>query len=308
MSYNKLYNTSYGNNPNNNFASYNKLHNINFNDTYNNAYNDYLNLEKSLIYHLRTINGHKAFDNNKYEIIKKILTNKNIDINSLSEYDSYISVVYCRLTPLMACAKNTKIEENIINSILDHPNLDICVKNISGYNALHYAIESKNIRFLSTLFKNKNIDQYLISNIINTNCLIHYAIQIESYKTIEILLKIQGVDVNTLDRNGVTPLMISIFLYNSDVFSMLLEHPEIDINIKHKEHGVSVLHIIQNDKYHKKFQLPNDFIVSAKLSIKKYIDDKINPISSILIYKFKDKLPPEMIQYIIKILYKMYFY
>jgi len=81
----------------------------------------------------------------------------------------------------------------------------------------------------------------------NNRSLLHICVGIGWYKAVVQLLK-RSVDMNTIDSEQYTPLMLSLNLSKTDIFKYLLSYDNININYQTMNDGFTVLHLsIIND-------------------------------------------------------------
>ncbi len=82
----------------------------------------------------------------------------------------------------------------------------------------------------------------------NNRSLLHICVGIGWYKAVVQLLK-RSVDINTIDSEQYTPLMLALNLSKTDIFKYLLSYDDININYQTINDGFTVLHLsIINDR------------------------------------------------------------
>ena len=164
------------------------------------------------------------------EIVKLLLANEKIDVNSLSKY-----------------------------SMTSHDG------NYNLMSPLHAAVEKENFEITQLLLNNKSTDVNLMNISLsidpdeNGKCIqrrdrtaLHIAIEKENIKLVELLLSSEKVDVNLprtwfkytddLDECGScifkkekSALHIALYKENLEIINLLLQHDKIDVNIRCNE-------------------------------------------------------------------------
>jgi hypothetical protein len=214
----------------------------------------------------------------KYEFKKgfKNITLINQIINKLDQI--YLVYILCY----------TDIDKQIIKYIFEHYDIDTIIntqfnmifepqnygiyltdsqKNriIKNYNMYNYTYFSRcGINYIQcyVYYININVKRLLCSIISSYNSydntmLMYYVIH-NNNNYIDILLDNPNIDINIQNSKGHTALMLSVFLERWDIFSKLINDPKIDVNLKDKK-GMNVLDIFM------------DYILHLDTSYNKYL-------------------------------------
>ena len=169
-----------------------------------------------------------AAETNNVEMVKLLLTIKNIDVNKISMHDTYsYCKVYnhyedCRIrakemTALYVAAKNGSTD--VVKLLLSNENIDVNIINVE-----------------------REIDQFIVEK--TALCA---AIEYNNNDIVELLLSNKNIDVNILDKkrshdkskSEKSALHIAVENNNIDAVKLLLENGNIDVNrlLKFEEKG-----------------------------------------------------------------------
>jgi ankyrin repeat protein len=159
--------------------------------------------------------------------------------------------------------------------LLEHPLIDVNVKDRQGYALLHLACRDRKFEIIELLLNHPNINvniqdgdnkqtpfnracitgdikvlEYLIpySNIniqdVNGNTSLHYACQNEKIEVVKLLLSRPDIDINTINTQRETSLFMACnYSNNSELVKLLLDYPNIDVNL-YNNWGRSPIHIV----------------------------------------------------------------
>lgn len=184
-----------------------------------------------------------AVKNNNIEIIKILLDNPNIDINSQSIIINKYGKEELE-TPLNNAIKNENIE--IIELLVSKENLDINLgpsKEYDGDTALNIAMRNGNKEIIDILLSNPKINVNLKSKYskLNEEAPLHIATETGNYEIVKRLLSFPDIDVNAykISYDNSDPIKsyfekapIHLAASNNDILQLLVSHPSIDINSK----------------------------------------------------------------------------
>lgn len=205
---------------------------------------------------------------NQVNIVKKLLTFGNINVNDSIKYDT------CPLTTLIE--KNKK--EEIFFSLFEHPNIDLNYLDHNYLRPIDFVIMNQDLKKFKLFLDNANFDinahnersnpilfqvlgermRFLIEilkhpaldiNVLNINgdtALMH-TIKYRGIKYVKKLLISSDIDVNIKNRSGLTALMIAVRRKKYKIVKLLLKHPNIDINIKDNNNLTAFNHT-ENEK------------------------------------------------------------
>lgn len=89
----------------------------------------------------------------------------------------------------------------------------------------------ENITLKLTKYLDCNIQQVNSSTLHNElNKLLLMSVRNKELKTTKILLSRYDIDINCVDINGLTPILLTIINHDINILNLLLNHPNIDIN------------------------------------------------------------------------------
>ena len=175
----------------------------------------------------------------------------------------------------MCAIKHTQI----VKLLLEQPLLGVNSRNSDGETALHYAVLYNNLEALKLLLadprltcvnpvnnygdtplmraiesrKNDMVSVLLAHKSMNLNLerdskgrtAVHIAVATCNMEGLQLLLDDPslGDALNTGDHSSISPLISAVMSENcADVMTLLLKHPEIDVNKRNKESGYAALH------------------------------------------------------------------
>ena len=199
----------------------------------------------------------------KYAVVKSLVEEKKVNINSKDEDDrtafhwacasGHLEIVIflytsganantkddSNWTPLMSAASAEHV--GVVNFLLNLPNrldsqsIDVNAQNENGKSALFYAVSKGNVEMVKLLLERKDIDLKARDKYGRT--LLHSSISLKSAKNavtiIDMLIK-KGISVNCQDSNGDSPLHFAVQENNQTIASLLIEEYDADVNIRNK--------------------------------------------------------------------------
>ena len=200
-----------------------------------------------------------AIEQGNERIVTMLLNQSNIDINQkrispLPTENQHLPYEdRNENTALMMAVLNRKM--NIVEALLEHPRMDVNMKNKQGNTALHLACDSGHIQCVKLLLQ-KNIDVnkenkfgdialpiavrrdfldivklLLDKNSEHTQYALYFASCYGSMKVLNYLLDEKSVDINHVNDSGMTSLCIACYRNHTDIVKRLLLEPNIDVNI-----------------------------------------------------------------------------
>jgi len=184
-----------------------------------------------------------AIKNNNIEILKLLLENSKIDLK-LKDKDGITPMMW-----YMAIMNNESYSTNIenIKKKLEGPKNNLNFKDVNSKSILDIAIKKNNIYILRILLLIKD-SNYL--NSLNKDGItpLILAIQYSKIEIVKMLLDNPNIDINIQDKNGHTALIHAITNNKIEIVKMLLDHPNIDINFQNKNGNTALIHAISNNK------------------------------------------------------------
>lgn len=182
-----------------------------------------------LIYSIDSIN-----EENRYlKILKLLLAHPNIDVNIRDNYYR---------TPIIWAIDVNKLD--IVKLLLDHPNIDINNPNFSYFNPLIRATLSNNgIEIINLFLNNPKIDLN-VRDAEGNNLIMTIFRNLIDFKTIDSAFEVlktiltspyvkDRLDINAVNSNKQSILHILFYREsNIDVLNLILQHPNIDVNLK----------------------------------------------------------------------------
>lgn len=162
----------------------------------------------------------------------------------------------------------------IVNVLLKSTT-DIDVIDVNGYTPLHLALKNRRINTVKMLLKHG------VNPMIKTRdgeSVLHLAVIYlrNNFNIINYLIKIKRVDINEIDNEGNTPLIIAFEMYNLEAAEILLDNGA-DPNIKNND-GKSALHFVMKYSF-----LPNIYLLHHLLNAGANVNEIDNEGNSPLI-------------------------
>ncbi|KAG4086657.1 ankyrin repeat-containing domain protein [Neocallimastix lanati (nom. inval.)] len=165
------------------------------------------------------------------EIIFKILKQPNLDINAIDNKGN---------TVLMLASKKGNLQ--LVKAILKIPNININIKNSENKTAIVYAIEKGMHKVMTFLLQQNDI---IINTVdINGNTPITSFIKINSGSNmnfLKILLKVKKLDVNMVDNDLRSPLILACEKNLLEVVKYLFKIKNININLQDKYKNTALI-------------------------------------------------------------------
>ncbi len=150
---------------------------------------------------------YSSIDGN-YDITKNLLEYGKINIDGQDRDGD---------TALLNACRGGHLE--VVNLLLNH-NANINIKNDNDETPLLLAIELNNIHLLKILLQNEKIDRNLMFPV-------HLAAKYNNFKFVKLLIS-DKTDLNLVDDDGYTPLMISIENFKYNIAKELLLNNKVD--------------------------------------------------------------------------------
>ena len=219
---------------------------------------------------------HIAAQSANYEMLRILLT-KVESQNLINEQEEEK-----KKTPLLVCTDSRQgydaenpIECNhfkCFKLLLSQPNIDVNIKDESGYCAFLNCFNLVRIEYIKFLYENSNRNNYKwkldkLESIVSMNNRngLHQAVKQSSYEILKYCLECTTLGSNTnalnmRDKDGRTPLTLCVrsrvrYDYhdevecdNSKCFKILLQHKGIDVNIIDKNGYSALLFAVREDK------------------------------------------------------------
>ena len=218
-----------------------------------------------------------AVENNDVEVVKALLTFPGIDVNL---YDKY------KRTPLIIAAHSCNYE--IFNTILDFVGddiqnqqwqLDIIAQKIATLiKSSKWEANSNISKIFDRFLKIKFIDKSLFENFFLEAC------EKNNIEIVKKLLEYDAVDVNTYyEDTGDTGLIFSLLNGNLEIAEILIKHPKTDINFMNNESMTPLVIavfkklttiielLLDNEKFDKKASLFNHAFLNSENEITKIL-------------------------------------
>ena len=205
----------------------------------------------------------KAIENNDIDSVKKYLDLLDslgiLNINVLAT-DSHSSMSFLYLAM-------EKDNISIFKLLLSYPDIDVNIKCGYGEYKVNIIHKTKyyDIEFLKQLLTSPNSKNIIDVNSLDEDSMgmLHKACVSGNLEIVKLLLEHPNIDVNLKNFSGNTPLHITIeYSYSdadTDILKLLLAHPDIDINAKNNK-GDSFLHLIYREYKLKYINLFSMFI------------------------------------------------
>lgn len=177
-------------------------------------------------------------------LINIIEDNPKFDINTYNDVGETLLTIACKYK----CAHT-----NIVKYLLDQPNIDVNKKSTTyDESPLFLACEASNYDIVKLLLQDNIIDVNLKSRIdknidVGSSAPLHIACNGDmvtvDVNIVKMLLEHPNIDVNIVDDQGRTPLILALYYFDIEVIKLLLEIPEIDVNVFCTD-GYSIIHYL----------------------------------------------------------------
>jgi len=112
---------------------------------------------------------------------------------------------------------------------------DINARDQQGNNALHYSINENNTRMVELLLNRQDLD--INSRDKQGNTALHLSINDNRLDIVSMLLNRQDIDINAKGEDGNLPLDQANLNQNSQIIQLLLKHGAQETNISTGDHG-----------------------------------------------------------------------
>jgi len=214
-----------------------------------------------------------------YNFVKKILSYKDFNFKNL-KYEKILITAIKNSKTINSTFSDNKIAKLLIKSLLKSPYsnctyksllLNIAIKN-GNFDLVKYLIENFYFKYtkeeinsidlkgqypIIEAISNKNIEifNYLLEKGADYNTINNYGVPLLFYalhlNDIEYIISLVNdktrnkIDVNILDNNGYTPLIISYINKYMDIFNYLIEYSYIN---QIDKHGHSILYYVIKNK------------------------------------------------------------
>lgn len=140
-------------------------------------------------------------------------------------------------TALMAAASQGN--ENTARLLLKVPNININAQDQSGRTALIHAALNGREDIVKILLQVLNIN--INAQDQKGRTAFNHAVLNGRDNVVKLLLHVPGIDINSYDKSGFTPLMHAIFAKNENMVNILSEAPEININAQTKDGNTALM-------------------------------------------------------------------
>jgi ankyrin repeat protein len=163
---------------------------------------------------------------NYYDVVKRLLQHKDIDVNFTSE--KFI------MTPLFH-VKDSKM----LQLLLSHPDIDVNFnKTTNGLTPLMFYCFNKSVDLVKILIQRSDVNVNIKNK--NDDAALILAVWKDSIEIVQLLLNRDELDVNVKNRDNVSSLIFAVNNSNLEMIELLLSQTDIDINAK-QENGNTVL-------------------------------------------------------------------
>jgi ankyrin repeat protein len=158
-----------------------------------------------------------------WKLVEQLLNRPNIDVNIVNRYNE---------TPLALAVTNNL--EKSARVLLKNPNVNVNVKNRYDVLLIQHMLDiSTSYTIIEEFLKRPDLNINIEVDIENgvMRSLLEYFINKSNFEAIELLSKLPSIDINIKDDNyKETPLHIAVASQESEIVSILLKHPDIDVN------------------------------------------------------------------------------
>jgi len=209
-------------------------------------------------------NIYRAIKDNNIGLVTDILGDDNLDLNHPQLVE-----------PPICYAINNDVDNNIIKLLINHPYIDLNIKNKYNLTALHCACVKHNFDIIKLLLSDERVNPYIFTD--KNNSALQLACKYDQTCEIVIyLLENYNYDINLINNNGTSGFYLACYQSNLTVVKYLLENTDIDINITSNEGETAFNIVCSRNNNFDIFMLLYD-IPKTSLVIDKPDDEGITP-------------------------------
>jgi len=205
------------------------------------------------------------------EFIDLYKKNYKIDLNIQDEYNNYLVyyvILYNKLD-ILKQLRNIKLDffdndgktilylpikfgyNEILDYLIDSDELTIGYKivdivDINKNTSLKYCLNYNNVYAFNKII-NKVTDINLLDKL--NNNILQISIYNNNKVFIDKILKIPNIDINNINKDGVSALHIACLYRYIDVINILIEYSNIDINLKETKYKLTPIMYLTDSKY-----------------------------------------------------------
>lgn len=158
----------------------------------------------------------RAVSRGNVEIVKLLLTSKDIDANGANSNDA--------TPPLHAAVKRDLVE--VIKLLLTSDVIDVNAQDTHGRTPLSHAVVFRYVETVKFLLTSKKIDVNVADS--NGRTPLHHAAFFAYVEIVELLLTSKDIDVDATDKNGRAPLHYAVTSDDDEVVKLLSTFKGID--------------------------------------------------------------------------------
>ncbi|KAL4928775.1 ankyrin repeat domain-containing protein [Aspergillus undulatus] len=178
---------------------------------------------------------HYAINGDHEESVALLLTVPGIDVNCRDDWHNE--------TPMLRALDLEHRVEEIIESLLNHPDMDLRLADDNGNTPLMRAAAGFSLEGLIRQMLRRN-DCYVNATNRDGRTALHIAVDYGLYENVEVLLTHDGIEYDRPDNNGTTPFMEA--RGNSDIMNLFFARGEIDINHRDRDGRTVLSHVAEN--------------------------------------------------------------
>ena len=176
-------------------------------------------------------------------------------------------------TPIVKCLLQSRHDINI--EWVAHPSAGCAGHTQAGRTALMSACEHGHASVVELLLQVLGgINVNFVEKTVGASALL-LASQEGQSACVELLLGVSSIDINQLTNSNQTALMMASYFGREDIVRMLLQRPDINLDVKSSERGMSALDCAQKNNYGQIVQLLKDAVVERSVRLLRTIHKEV---------------------------------
>ncbi|RPA90899.1 ankyrin [Choiromyces venosus 120613-1] len=182
----------------------------------------------------------EAIQKNKKDVVECLLQYPRLDINA-TDVNGETTLHQ------VVCSCSLKSPQNL-TLLLNHEDLNPNIRTNQGETALYRAVKTGAAHIVYKLLQDKRVDPNIPDLVSNTPLHLASYTQSNGDEIMELILKIEDIDVNAQDGEGMTALHTATARKRDVMMGMLLERRELDVNARDME-GRTALPLAQYGQF-----------------------------------------------------------
>jgi ankyrin repeat protein len=193
----------------------------------------------------------EACYNSNFEEVKRLVENKEVDVNKTNEKSESSFLIACEkgnLEIVRFLIKNPDVDLNqsdinhatpflsacyfnhleLVRFLLENEKIDVNKAMIDGSTPLSVACQREHLELVKLLLNNKRIN--IKTKLKNGISLFTLACTTKNYELIKVLLNDMRIDINETSKNSPSPLLIACASGDIEIVKLLLQDPRTNVN------------------------------------------------------------------------------